>query len=525
MKLPKFLYDDIKVHKTSLGDNEAFPPEEDVPFDYKVIKKRFNDVCDVLMSLNIDFSDEVGLQARFSKSLKRCKEIERPFRDKLVKVCENFVNNSLGVPESTVIFKCELVDDIKPNKMYRLMPEDVTDRGFDFDNLTDFSNSSKSVMKRRLINSLIQGASYDCDKYGAKELRKELDSIHPQLYDLYNEISAINDYMLFIKKDDITDEKPNQGAYVEVLIGHNGEKAEINVQGLIFPYLLSESFRGFFELFASHGLPNDISKANYIIRQADFLLAEPWDIRFGVGLWEILSEGIDNSRIIPYFFTTLCEMDADSFNENLKEIFANTKRGKEIRMSLIDESKKMCDMNSLIGTIKMKNNDVSVLNDSYISTDELDDYVIEEDDVEENDNINDIDYEQLIESCTTNDIDFNGVQINDIQFQMLIYVNGIEIPTNIVDFKAEPREINGKTCYQVHTFINQQYQHKGFGYKIHKRFVELYGNVYCGHGRRLNDNEVLSIFRKLNNEPNIKVVNVRNVNGISLGIKAILLDV
>ena len=55
--------------------------------------------------------------------------------------------------------------------------------------------------------------------------------------------------------------------------------------------------------------------------------------------------------------------------------------------------------------------------------------------------------------------------------------------------------------------------------------MERHGNVYCGHGRRLNDDEVLSIFRKLNNEPNIKVVNVRNVNGISLGIKAILLDV
>ena len=36
MKLPSFIFKKVKEHKTSLGNNEAFPPEEDFPFDYKI---------------------------------------------------------------------------------------------------------------------------------------------------------------------------------------------------------------------------------------------------------------------------------------------------------------------------------------------------------------------------------------------------------------------------------------------------------------------------------------------------------
>ena len=42
--LPKFLFKMVKDHKTSLGDNEAFPKIGEYPFDYSILKKRFEDV-------------------------------------------------------------------------------------------------------------------------------------------------------------------------------------------------------------------------------------------------------------------------------------------------------------------------------------------------------------------------------------------------------------------------------------------------------------------------------------------------
>lgn len=379
MKLPKFIFDKVKTHNTSLGDNDAFPLENEYPFDYKILKKRFNDVCENLSKLNIDLSDIDAIETYASYLLKKIKDIELPIRNNLEKLCINVVNEQLSVPDETIILNCEIVDDIKPNNNVRIIPEDTDGTKFEFEDLNDINNLNKVILKRRLINSLIQGASYNCNKLFMNELNRKLSEFNDELPYLYDKITIINDYLLFVKEEKITDKKPSQCSCVEVMLGRENEKTEINVQGLIFPYLLSETFRGFFELFASHGLPEDNEKASYIIKQSDFLLAEPWDLRFGVELWNILSKKIDNNKILPYFFTSLCEMNVDEFNESLKEIFSNTKKGKKILNHLIDDSNNEFNHNLFIDTIKTKNTNSTVLNDSYISSDEIDDYVIEED--------------------------------------------------------------------------------------------------------------------------------------------------
>ena len=56
----------------------------------------------------------------------------------------------------------------------------------------------------------------------------------------------------------------------------------------------------FFELFSCHGLPTDSKKANYIISHADFVVAEGWDLRFGVTLWEQIEQYIKNTKWESY---------------------------------------------------------------------------------------------------------------------------------------------------------------------------------------------------------------------------------
>ena len=73
MKLPKFLFDRIKEHNSSLGNNEAFPPEEDLPFDYKILKKRFNEVCENMRKINIKTDDFNEIRNYLGKLLQRCK--------------------------------------------------------------------------------------------------------------------------------------------------------------------------------------------------------------------------------------------------------------------------------------------------------------------------------------------------------------------------------------------------------------------------------------------------------------------
>ena len=535
MKLPKFLFDRVKVHNTSLGDNVAFPPEEDYPFDYKILKNRFNEICDALQYLDIEFKDDNELQTYLGKLLQRCKEIEEPIRPYLIKICENWVNKQLSIPAETIILNCELTNEIKPKNAFRLMPEDSDMRDFDFEDINDFDNVGKVIMKRRLINALIQGISYNCNMYG--DINSELAELNQELPRLYEQISIINDYLLFVKEEKITDDKPNQGACVEVMLGSNGDKTEINVQGLIFPYLLQETFRGFFELFASHGLPEDNKKANYIIRQADFLLAEPWDMRMGVGLWKLLSEDINDPKILPYFFTTLCELPVDEFNEYIKEAFAKTKKGKEFIKSLIDESMYFVKQNSFIDIEPLRNDDEAILNDGYISSDELDDYVIEEDDEEIN---NDIDLlKQDLISCCVDAIDFKeeeyniaGIQLSRGMWVLHVLVNGQEVPTDLVFFRAE--EIPQLKSYQLHINVDDSLKRQGIAFKLYQAFIRLFGTACSLFKNRVatfyDENNVLissdaaidGLWKKLGQLPEFKVVPVRNKNKDIVGVKAIL---
>ncbi len=384
MKLPKFLFKNLKNHMTSLGNNEAFPPDMEFPFDYYIIKKRYNDVCKKLVELEGEESlknvDE--LINKLSNYISICKKIEEPIKDGLIDICQNSVNELFNVPKETVIVRCELVNKIIPNHSFRILPED--DKSYEFNDLNDFSNSNKVVLKRRLINSLIQGASY-C--YFSNYSLNSVYQLNNKLPDLYERIRAINDYLLFSKQENISDKHPMQGACVEVELGREGEKTEINVQGILFPYLFTETIRGFLELFASHGLPKDNAKAEYIIKHADFLLAEPWDLRFGVGLWELLAGDIEDTKIIPFFFSKICELSTDDFNENLKEVFAKTKKGKEYIENIINDSIHDMEMMSLVSTINTKNQDSEILiNDGFMSYEELDNFVINEDDSDEETN-------------------------------------------------------------------------------------------------------------------------------------------
>lgn len=370
--LRPFIFNQVKRHMTSLGDNEAFPPEENLPFDYMILKDRFQEVSDALVNISdLESFDDVYLSNRLSRLVKKCKEIEEPIRPHLEKICTNVILQLFDIPSDTVDFEGVLVDKIEPEKNFRIKPEVSSKRKFDFDSIDDFDEANKAILKRRLINALIQGASYtysvDRDLF-----LSEIYKIDKRLIDLYNEITILNDYLLFVKEEKITDKTPMQGGCVEVMLSSKKDKTKIKAQGLIFPFLLHELIKGFLELFASHGLPEDNVKARYIINQADFLIAEPWDLRMGVGLWRFFSNELVNTSILPYFFMNLCSLPTNEFNTTLKEIFAHTKKGQHLLKHLIANAENDLETQGFVATIDKKNAEIALIADSVYSAKEID---------------------------------------------------------------------------------------------------------------------------------------------------------
>lgn len=370
--LPNFIINHLKTHKTSLGDNPCFPFEGKYPYDYQILKTRYKEIIDSLGNLGLKVNNIEDAKNIFSKLFEQIKDLEKPIRDLLNDICRKEIKRILNVPEDTVLFQCHLVDAIENEKSPRILPEDDGEGNVDtFDDVDDIILTNNTILKRRFINSLIQGGSYMLCKNNSN-IYDEIYNLESELPKLYEQIITLNDYILFNEEEKINEKKPFGSAYVEVNLGRMGHKTEIKSQALIFPFLIQESIRGFLELFASHGLPEDNAKAMYIIRHADFTMAEAYDMRFGVSLWNEICNDIE-PLVLPYYFSELSQLPTDIFNKTIKEILSHTKRGNLEKQELISR----CEREITFADLPQDFSDENIK--SLISDDiEEDDYTLEE---------------------------------------------------------------------------------------------------------------------------------------------------
>ena len=123
----------------------------------------------------------------------------------------------------------------------------------------------------------------------------------------------------------------------------------------------------------------------YIIRKADFMLAEPWDLRFGVPMWDLILKNCDkfSSRLIPYIFSDICALNTDEFYDIMKNLLARTGKGQEFLNNEINNVKNEFDYELFKSRIQQKNNNNSILTDGYMTEDDLDGLLNEDGEVED----------------------------------------------------------------------------------------------------------------------------------------------
>jgi len=182
--LPQFLYKLVKNHNTSLGDSVVFPTSGDYPFDYLLLKERFIFVSETIEALNLESLDEDYLISRLSSLVKECRELERPFRDTLEKICENSLNELFAIPKESINMTFKIVDKIKYKGAIRLRPESDDEITYSFKDVEDIEFINKEVAKRRFIDSLIQGIAYVYSRIEGLYI-DEIDKINPKLPRLY----------------------------------------------------------------------------------------------------------------------------------------------------------------------------------------------------------------------------------------------------------------------------------------------------------------------------------------------------
>lgn len=363
-RFPKYLLKSLRSHRTSLGEHPSFPPDEELPFILHTVMKFFD-------KLNIE-ENEKELSAELQRLLIKCKSIEKGNTSALEQAALQIVNDIFNIPEGMVSIENSLSDNIDSSSQ-RQYPDEIDD--FSFDSIKDMRSLTEEVYKRRLLNALIVGASLFYVMQPKRYIKYVFD-INDELPSLYKKILVTNLKLIYLQNYSLSNKHIQDANKVDVYMNGDMNNVDIKSEAILFPLLIDADIRGLLELAISHSLPENMKKADYILRKSDFKAAEIWDIRLGLPLWQLVYEvfiecGCDpyDEQILSYVFLEFSQLGTAGFNKLFQEIFKKTVKGKEYIASLIHR----------IDNSRQKENFIKVLNDerlhfknnSYFTPEEL----------------------------------------------------------------------------------------------------------------------------------------------------------
>lgn len=315
-------------------------------------------VAERTMELRSMFKDDISkvsveaIERKLNKLLDVCTKKEKAIKEQLEQLCYNTIVQLFNIPKDGITFQCNIIDSIN-----QLPHKNV------LSNNGDESNQPE-IDKRRLINSLLMGGSMVIAENARPLYINELFDIDEELPHLYSKIIKVNDYLMLIK--DSESNGSSQNGMVKVELGNGETNTEITAKATNFPILLIESIRGFLELVASHGLPDEINVANSVMLNADNVSDEPWLMRIGPYVWnEIIQnfEGIDTTDL-PYVFEVLVKQPTNKFFSIINHLIYKGDENEKLVAKIIDAASYKKNYNDYNGEILLPSTEKASINDS-----------------------------------------------------------------------------------------------------------------------------------------------------------------
>lgn len=351
----------LRSQEHPLGGHQAFPDvdKDGIPdnFEELIASQRFQDVVQKVKDAtgveNIDPQTFMSLQPMLMQAARRVLEIESENRETLENLAVELVVNEMGIPEGDLQFDAKLE---KPDTsgMQKKPKEKKKKKELEFPNFEMEDEAAKRLQKldlekqkRRFINSLIQGSAKKAH-YMYHLIREKLDEINPDLVGLYSIVMSVNDLLYWVMPD--MEGMMGGGGAEQAMAGKEELDLEtdpptIKAQGLMFPILVHELYKGVMEYVSAHGLPSDPDMADEVIGMEDTLPAEVWDLRLGPIIWEKFIEAYpdnffdveEQKRIKNYFYYKFVKLEAEEFLMLSKEILSGSEKGKEQVKQMIND--------------------------------------------------------------------------------------------------------------------------------------------------------------------------------------------
>lgn len=332
----------------------------------KMIEKAYSDAVN-------SFSDNIAgveiskIEDKLSKLILICQKKEEKIKAELEKLCADIALSLFDLNGTELDLECNLINVVNQTKDFHIK-SDVKGE-VEYDNIEEINTEDKDEVRRRYTNAITIGAALELtDKVIAKSV-KEIFELDEELPYLYTKIIKINNYLLLVNNKEITDKDNAQDAYNEVQVFSDSNKASILAEGVIFPFLLTETIRGFIEVMTSKTLPE--KRADYIMNTCDILEDEPKYMILGRVFWDKLcGDGFDEINA-EKLLQKLLSLDTEQFNALMDEVLVGTKLGKEGMRKILDKIKYDSDYKSFEKDLDNKRKEKEIIADGYFTEEEL----------------------------------------------------------------------------------------------------------------------------------------------------------
>lgn len=340
-----------KITSKETPYSKDFPaiPKMDRDYIELITSKRFKDSVDKVRAAMGDTrmiqgpNPIMGLMMSVMQSLQRIVTIQMRNKEELEKLAVDLVVKELGIPEGAMQFEAKLVmQPMSAAEGMKKEPELPSEEEIE-EFIGDVETFNMERAKRRFINSLIQGAAFK-GGHMFNLVSRELNDIDPQLMNLYTVTQALMEHAYWLFPDMEGMAGGGGGQMGQEEIDTETDPPTVKAKALTFPLLVHELVKGVYEVFGTHGLPDDPRQAEMIMSSEDTLPAEIWDSRLGPIFWEKFTETYpaelfdeDMKHIQHYLFMRFSKLSAEEFFRIAKLILSDNPKGTEFIQRMVDE--------------------------------------------------------------------------------------------------------------------------------------------------------------------------------------------
>ena len=353
----------INQRQTPYAEHPALPQDGDRDFIELITSQRFKDSVEKVRRFLGDTTPiqgdnpMQGLMTSIMSSLQQVKRVEVQHKEYLENLAVNLVKKELGIPEGQLQFDVELVSGMmgaaegmqtQPEQPDEEDVEEAFKEGEEHqEEIEDFMDSMEKFnlekAKRRMINSLVQGAAF---KGGHMYVlvSNELNRLSPELLNLYGVTQSLMEHLYWLYPDMEGMAGGGGGQMGQSESDPETDPPTIKAKAFTFPLLVHEIVKGIYSLYGDQGLPNDPVQRSMVVGAEDTLPAEIWDSRLGPIFWEKFRDSWpdklyeeDQRHLQQYLFMKLSQLEAKDFITLAKAIMEDKPEAKKVIDRMVNE--------------------------------------------------------------------------------------------------------------------------------------------------------------------------------------------